>query len=150
MLQIRRNVFETNSSSTHSLTMCSKDEYDAWINGEVYFDWYNNFVSKEERDKRYKIAVVDYCSTHSWKDKTTTFKNVVYQEDEFVPEDHIDELTEENYQDFNDEGRWVLSDYDVPVSFNEYFDDIDYETFDDTYTTKSGDEIVAFGYYGWS
>lgn len=25
--QIRRGVFETNSSSVHSLTMCSDDEY---------------------------------------------------------------------------------------------------------------------------
>lgn len=26
--QIRRGVFETNSSSVHSLTMCSSDEYE--------------------------------------------------------------------------------------------------------------------------
>ena len=28
--QIRRGVFETNSSSTHSLTMCSEEEFEAW------------------------------------------------------------------------------------------------------------------------
>lgn len=26
--QIRRGVYETNSSSTHSLTMCSKEEFE--------------------------------------------------------------------------------------------------------------------------
>ncbi len=31
--QIRRGVFETNSSSTHSLTMCSKKEYDEFEKG---------------------------------------------------------------------------------------------------------------------
>ena len=33
--QIRRGVFETNSSSTHSLTMCLKSDYDRWNRGEV-------------------------------------------------------------------------------------------------------------------
>lgn len=28
--QIRYEVFETNSSSVHSLTMCSSDEYEKW------------------------------------------------------------------------------------------------------------------------
>lgn len=28
--QIRRGVFETNSSSCHSLTMCSEKEYEKW------------------------------------------------------------------------------------------------------------------------
>lgn len=35
MKQIRRGVFETNSSSTHSLTLCSKSEYDRWQKGEL-------------------------------------------------------------------------------------------------------------------
>lgn len=38
MRTIRRGVFETNSSSVHSMTMCSKSEYDKWKNGEVYYD----------------------------------------------------------------------------------------------------------------
>lgn len=36
--QIRRGVFETNSSSTHSLTMCSEEEFEKWKNGEILFD----------------------------------------------------------------------------------------------------------------
>lgn len=46
MRQIRKNVFETNSSSTHSLTMCTKEEYDNWKNGKLLFDSYHKkFVS---------------------------------------------------------------------------------------------------------
>ena len=42
--QIRRGVFETNSSSTHSLTMCSRDTYSKWERGEVYrHSWRENF-----------------------------------------------------------------------------------------------------------
>lgn len=35
--QIRRGVFETNSSSVHSITMCSDSEFDRWENGELLF-----------------------------------------------------------------------------------------------------------------
>lgn len=37
-IQVRRNVFETNSSSTHSLTFASDDEYNGWKNGTYIFD----------------------------------------------------------------------------------------------------------------
>lgn len=37
MISIRESTFETNSSSTHSLTICSSDEYKAWESGETIF-----------------------------------------------------------------------------------------------------------------
>lgn len=49
MIQIRKNVFETNSSSTHSMTIVKKEEYDKWVKGEYYLwvdDW--EFILKEE------------------------------------------------------------------------------------------------------
>lgn len=33
--QIRQGVFETNSSSTHAISICSKAEWDAFNNGEM-------------------------------------------------------------------------------------------------------------------
>ena len=48
MRQIRRGLFETNSSSTHSLTMCDKDTYERWKNGELLFDIaFKEFVENE-------------------------------------------------------------------------------------------------------
>jgi hypothetical protein len=45
MKQIRGNVFETNSSSTHSITMCMKSDYDKWVAGELVWDrWDENLV----------------------------------------------------------------------------------------------------------
>ena len=35
-MQIRHGVFETNSSSVHSITMCTQNEFDDWRNGKVY------------------------------------------------------------------------------------------------------------------
>ena len=50
--QIRRGVFETNSSSVHSLTMCSSDEYEKWEIGELlYWEDEDKFVSREEAIK---------------------------------------------------------------------------------------------------
>ena len=54
---IRKGTFETNSSSTHSLTMCMKDDYEKWCNGETVLvedDWQftckikEQFISKEK------------------------------------------------------------------------------------------------------
>ena len=36
MKTIRIGTFETNSSSTHSITMCMKDDYKKFKNGEMY------------------------------------------------------------------------------------------------------------------
>lgn len=105
MLQIRRNVFETNSSSTHSLTICSKDEYQDWVDGKCYWSrWNENFVSNEEVEEKFKKS---------------------------------------SYDDFDeyliDEGLYTFDRYD----------DIEMETYEESYKTKSGDEIIAFGYYGY-
>lgn len=38
MKSIRRGVFETNSSSTHSISICSQKDYDAWQDGKMLWD----------------------------------------------------------------------------------------------------------------
>lgn len=38
MRQVRNSVFETNSSSVHSITMCMKKDLDAWERGEMVFN----------------------------------------------------------------------------------------------------------------
>lgn len=52
-------MFETNSSSTHTLTICSKDDFDKWKRGEVFWldnDWHEldtnkSFVTQEELEE---------------------------------------------------------------------------------------------------
>lgn len=52
--QIRNSVFETNSSSVHSLTFCTQDEYKKWENGEVWFNGYKKkFISPFDPKKKY-------------------------------------------------------------------------------------------------
>lgn len=58
---IRRGIFETNSSSVHSITMCSDDEYNKWKNGELYFDRYaKEFVEKSEEIEKEREEAAKY------------------------------------------------------------------------------------------
>lgn len=48
-VSIRQGVFETNSSSVHTLTMCSDSEYKKWENGELLYGKYSEvFITREE------------------------------------------------------------------------------------------------------
>ena len=50
-IQIRKGVFETNSSSTHTLVIASNEEYEKWQKGELYFDAFNEkFFDTEIND----------------------------------------------------------------------------------------------------
>ena len=43
--QIRRGVFETNSSSVHSITMCMSEDFNKWAAGElVWSRWSDELV----------------------------------------------------------------------------------------------------------
>ena len=51
-IQIRQSVFETNSSSTHSITMCDEGKFDRFKNGELLFDIYDEcLVEKSDADE---------------------------------------------------------------------------------------------------
>lgn len=108
MKQIRRSVFETNSSSVHSLTILPEDEFNKFQQGEMLWDACSDkLVTREEALEEIKKY-----------DKDITLKDL---------EDGYDD-----YQTYEKMG----GDY--------------YETFEQKYTTKNGDTIVAFGYYGYN
>ena len=119
-VQIRRGVFETNSSSTHNMTICTRDEYNKWIDGKVYWT-YDGFVSKEE-----------------------AYEYVRKNENELFEQGKInvrfDDLS-------NEDKEQVLYDYEyytVDTWGNEYL-----EEFERFYTSPSGDKIVVFGQFGY-
>lgn len=59
MKQIRYGVFETNSSSTHSICICTQEEYNKWQSGEMIYDYYNE-----------KIIPIPENGTDKWRYKT--------------------------------------------------------------------------------
>lgn len=49
MKTIRKRVFETNSSSTHSICICTDEEFKSWGNNDIFWDRYKDkFITKEE------------------------------------------------------------------------------------------------------
>lgn len=65
MFSIRRNVFETNSSSTHSLCICTQEEYDKWKNKEAIFNrWSEKIISAEDYLKLEDNWVKEDCQTY--------------------------------------------------------------------------------------
>jgi len=119
--QIRRGVFETNSSSVHSLTMCSREEYSKWENGKVlYWGSKDKFAVREDIIEELKNA------RYSWNNELRYSIN-------WNNEDEVNDV-------FSDEGIQTCE---------EFFDDCDLETFCQSYTTPNGDQVVAFGYYGY-
>lgn len=134
--QIRQGVFETNSSSTHSLTMCSKEDFDAWRRGELLFDYYGreNFVKVDElSDKNKKVAAKEYEMNKDdfqkdWEDLSEDAKNKYYAE--YAKENDLISQSGETYE--------------------EYMNDYELATFEETYTTPNGDAVVAFGKYGYN
>lgn len=99
MLQIRQGVFETNSSSTHSICICTEEDYQKFRSGEKLFDTYGDcLVDKEQAEK----------DTESWGH------------------------------------RYVNSIYDISQDW--------YNTgsFDEHFTTPSGDKMAVFGVYGYN
>lgn len=122
--QIRRGVFETNSSSVHSLTMCSGEEYKKWENGEVlYWRDRDKFGTREDIIEELKIM------RYSWGNKELYYPDVNWDNKSEVSNIFSDECIK---------------------TYEEFFEDWDYETFSDSYVTPNGEEVVAFGYYGYN
>ena len=118
--QIRQGVFETNSSSVHSLTMCTEEEYQKWKNGEVlYWRDKDKFGTRED--------IIEELKTLTWYRGGLIYNNVNWED-----EDEVHDV-------FSDEGIKACE---------EFFDNEWFKTFKDQYTTPSGDVVIAFGYYG--
>ena len=108
MKSIRRGVFETNSSSTHSITLCSKEDYAAWKKGRMFLDISaGKIITREEAMKEIKDLNVDIA-------------------DKEEIEDYLRDCEIYTYKDYNGD---------------------EYEYFEEDFTTKSGDKVIAFGRY---
>lgn len=84
--QIRRGVYETNSSSSHSITMCSEEEFEKWKDGKLLFDsWKEEFVDvvnlsnnqKEDARKEYESKKNEFSK--DWKDLSESAKEKYYE-----------------------------------------------------------------------
>lgn len=125
--QIRRGVFETNSSSTHSLTMCLKSDYDKWVNGELllYTGWGYGYPEDYQPKENHFYT----------KEQVIEFEKSSY----YPPSDDMNWNSEEAEEHLRERDWCTYENYD-----NDYL-----EWFEDTFTTPSGEIVMAFGQYGY-
>lgn len=119
MRTIRRNIFETNSSSTHSITIMSKEDYERWKSEELYYDECNEtLLTKKE--------VYDDIFNYLNEDNP----DLVYNE--YMIEEYINDNRSE-----------------YPKSYEIFMEDNELEVDVTNHTTKSGDKIVIICKYGY-
>ncbi len=117
--QIRRGTFETNSSTVHSITMCEIDDYEKWINGELYLDkWDNGFITAEEFEEGLS---------------------------EYIKENQVDKETDEYFED-KELREMYMNEYGY-ITY-ERWQNFEFENEFTEYTTRNGDTVVALCYYG--
>jgi hypothetical protein len=139
MYTIRKNVFETNSSMTHALVICENDEYAKWV---------ENYDS-ENKENGYLFCMDD--------SKFLPYKEAieinVKELKKRLENDYLyEEVTENDIEEYAQGKRSIteLTDdtYELYITEEEWETDYYYETESFEYTTKSGDKLTGFCYYG--
>jgi len=137
MIKVRRSTFETNSSSTHTITIVSREEYDGWRKGKYLYDrWSQKLVparqlteyEKRDAKEQYEINRKSYWKT--WDEMDEYDRDQVYGE-------YTAKLMEGTYNLMTEK------------QYDEWCGERGMETSCVSYTTASGDGIVAFGYGGY-
>lgn len=132
--QIRNGVFETNSSSVHSITLCTDTEYDKWKKGELVYDYWNDKLIPA-----IELTDEEKCACRDIYERQATPYHMNW--------DELTDLVKESW--YRSCGSQVRGNDENVKSFDEYWRMAeDYETFESSYTLPSGEKVIAFGYYG--
>lgn len=121
MKKVRHGVFETNSSSVHTLTICTDEQYGLYMNGELLLcrcDWIlkgtkyegREFFTPEEAAEIEKEYLTKYG--YAYDDKS------------------IENSVHDDFESYDDEDEYL-------------------EYYEEHFVTPSGDKMVAFGRYGY-
>lgn len=141
MIQIRQNTFETNSSSTHSIVICSRKQFEDWKAGKCFFNKNSEtFTAPDPNiiEQFRKEAIEQYKQTHdndpysvSWDDLADEHK-----------EKYIDARVKYKVQEHtNSYANMTYEGYKYSNSSLEYTEKF--------FTTEHGDQVVAFGCGGY-
>lgn len=124
MKQIRSQVFETNSSSTHAFCICTQKDYNAWLSGECVFDWDRN-TGKYIIPKQQAIEYVLNCCP------TTELRKAIMEKDQKMIDDVLCWSGFYTYDYYMEREQSVAEEKEFA-----------------TITTDNGDLVVGFWHYG--
>lgn len=121
MINIRRGVFETNSSSTHSIAILTEEENQQWLKGDILrYRWSDEFITKEEYAKKFEGLKQQYSKENN------------------IPIEDVDDYDVQEY--FCD---------DIAYNFEDYDDVMELESDVTKYTTKNGERLIIRCWYGY-
>ena len=152
-IQIRSNVFETNSSSVHSLTLANLNDYEEFLKGNRFF-WEGVGVMDaamvyEEYHKK------SYANEDVTLDDIAAILKLSSEEEDTISEvcsykELKEELGEKCTVSMSVFNAYIELDSIEIWTFHKYQSICEeMEEFEDRYTTPHGDTVVAFGYTGW-
>lgn len=121
MIQVRHGIFETNSSSTHAIVVCTEQKYNLLMNDEAFIYDGDEVVTLDEAKKMAKY------------EKYSTFGNGK------TPEE-IDAMSVQEFIE------WMY-DVDLDLATYESAQEEWWYPFHKTITTESGEVIHVFGSY---
>ena len=139
MIKVRGPMFETNSSSTHSLIVCEEPEYESLKSGEAFIDtWEDTIVPRTLVIKELWQEVQDDMEfvCNLLKDEGISAPAPItlewlQQADDYVFIPLLNEILDGRYK---------------PMWY--YFESAELEGYSETYTTSHGDVVHMFGLYG--
>ncbi len=145
MKQIRKNVFETNSSSTHTLAICTEDEYKEWQDGKLLFNkWNETFVKNS-------INITKQDRKEA-EERYTTYKGKYYKDWSELTEAEREEYTY-NYIAQQRRQEKSFSFEEDGLTYQEFMQNCNndgLETETSHYTSPSGDKLVITCAYGYN
>ncbi len=145
MKQIRKNVFETNSSSTHTLAICTEDEYKDWKDGKLLFNkWRETFVKNSIKITKQDREEAERCYTQYKGKYYKDWSELTDAEREEYTYNHIaQQRRQEKSLSFEEDG----------LTYQEFMQNCNndgLETETSHYTSPSGDKLVITCAYGYN
>lgn len=143
MYTIRKHVFETNSSMTHSLVICENDEYAKWVKSNDSENKEEGYLFCMDNGKflPYNEAIAENVKELKHQlEKDFLYDSITIEDIEKYAQGNSDkelsEFTDDIYEMYVTKDEWDSNFYG-------------YEIDSFSYTTKSGEKITGFCYYGY-
>lgn len=80
-VQIRQGVFETNSSSTHAVSVCTKQQWEDYKAGKIWLNSYLNFLpadAAEEYNNDVLAKEKERCERGGWNFNREDYESDLY------------------------------------------------------------------------
>lgn len=92
-IQFRSGVFETNSSSVHTMTICAEGDFQKWIDGKVYFydDAEEKFLTEEKAREMWEAEPLDEPPVYPEEDyEEYRHENGILTYEEWINHNYLD------------------------------------------------------------